>query len=397
MVKLKEWVVLAALGSLWACGSPEQATVDQFFRAANDNDSVTVASMAAVGPPAQVESWKAVEVTSRTTEPYGLPDLLEEFKKAEAERNEGLDERKKYFEAHQDALEQIIPKLQEDPDYKFKGDLAEIQAEWERLTEDRKERERVYQELKRQVDRERGIASKSVMRQINVGELQGDVQVTEMLFNLTLAGTSELPFKVTLRKYDLSEPGSDRVESARWVISDIEGATEEARAAAEAAREKESGIQAAEASEPEEEPEMASAEPPPSAAASPEPEAAPPPAPARAESTYLPKELRGLARVQILQPESRVEGNTVITTIRARNVSQDWITGFTVTEHWYDQQGNPVGLGSGTHRDRFMPGEVIELEVHTEKGSNFYQNQFEFTHANGKVNATVVGSFPDHA
>jgi len=109
----------------------------------------------------------------------------------------------------------------------------------------------------------------------------------------------------------------------------------------------------------------------------------------------MPQELRGDAKIQILAPESKVVGNEVVSTIRARNASKDWITRFTVTEHWYDQQGNAVGTGSATHQDRFMPGEVIEVQVHTRRGENFYQNQFEFTHANGKANATVVASLPD--
>ncbi len=378
MTKLRKWIAPAILVFLWSCGSPEQATIDQFFRAALSNDSTTVAYMSAVSPPVEVEKWKVVEVTSRTTEPYTLPELLEQFETATKEREAENEARNKFGKDNKDALEQIIPKLRKEPDYKFKGKLGEIQAEWTRQLEERREKEHVYQALKRNVNLERGIAEKSMMRQLDVGTLKGSIAVTQMLLNLKPKEGAELPFKVTLRKYDLSAPESERPEAARWIIADIEGATPEARAAVAAAK---SGEKTSEpAGEPSEVAEKS--------------EAAEGGERPRKESTYLPKELRGQARVQILTPKSEVKGDEVVTTIRARNASKDWIAGFMVTEHWYDQQGGAVGSSSQTHRERFMPGEILELHIRTRKSPNFYQSQYEFSHANGEVNATTVASFP---
>ena len=50
MTKLREWMAAATLVCLWACGSPEQATVDLFFRAALTDDNQTLASMSARQP-----------------------------------------------------------------------------------------------------------------------------------------------------------------------------------------------------------------------------------------------------------------------------------------------------------------------------------------------------------
>jgi len=381
MTKLRDWMVIATLACFWACGSPEQATIEQFFRAAQSNDNTTLAYMSDVRPPWEVESWKVVEVSSRSTEPFELPELLERFAAVTAERAATLDEIKKYSTEQKDALEQIIPKLREDPEYKFRGKLAEIQEEWVRLTDERKVREGAYQELRRVVGKETGLAAKSVMRQAEIEKLDGDVAVTEMLLNLKPRDGAELPYKVTLRKYDLSEPESDRVEPARWIVVDIVGATPEAVAAASPP---------AKTSEPASEP-AAVAEP---AKVADDQAAAASTEPARKETAYQPRELRGVAKVQILAPVTKVEGDQVISTIRVRNVSKDWLTRFTVTEHWYDAQGTAVRSNSRTHQERFMPGEVIEIELKTTKNPNFYQNSFEFSHANGEINATTVGSFP---
>jgi hypothetical protein len=337
--------------------------------------------MSAVGPPVEVESWKVVEVSSRSTEPFMLPELLDRFEAATKERDAAVEANKKYFEDHPDALERIIPKLREDSEYKFRGKLGEIQEEWLRLIKDRKETEGTFQELKRAVRKETGLATKSVLRQVDVENLVGDVAVTEMLLSLKPRDGDELPFRVVLRKYKLSQPESDRIELARWVILDIEGTTPEARAAASAhAYARGPSSESADGTEP--------------SKVADDQGAAESKQAARDESAYRPRELSGLAKVQILTPETKIEGDEVITTIRARNVSRDWITGFMVTEHWYDEQGNAVRSSSRTHQERFLPGEVIEMKLRTRKHPEFHQSQYEFSHKNGDVKAISVGSFP---
>lgn len=385
MTKLRYLLVSLALTCSWACGGPEHTTVDQFFRSAQSDDRPTLASMSAVGPPGKIAAWKVVEVSSRTTEPYELPELVERFETATSEREAVLEEGRKYLEDEVDALDQILPKLQEDPDYKFSGKIGEIQEEWTALVERRKEKERVFQELKRTVFQAKNLAAKSVMRQIPVEELSGDVAVTELLVHLTPeGGEDELPFAITLRKYDLMEAESDRVEPARWIITSIEGTSDEARAVADAARAggPKSAASAGAA-------ETASSQSGDSAAA----EGA---KTVRSSMTYQPRELRGVARVQILEPETKIDGNDVVSTVRVRNSSKDWITRFTATEYWYDDAGTATRGGSRTHDRRFMPGEIIEMQLRTTKNEKFYQNQFEFSYEHGEVNATVVAQFPQN-
>jgi hypothetical protein len=397
MGKLKLLTVCATLASLWACGSPEQATIDQFFRAAHDKDTTTVALMSAVSPPAGVESWKVVEVTSRSTEPFTLPDAVQKYKAAEKERTDAAAVREQFSKDNKEALEEIIPKLRDTPDYKFRGKLGEIQEQWAKMLDERSEKERAYQEAKRTRDQLGSVASKSVVRQVDVGTFQGSIAVTQAMVNLKLPDHGELPFKITLEKYDVSEPGSDRVEPARWIISDIEGATPEAQAAAAppanpiaAASESPAASKPARAEPAKAEPSKAE---PPKAAAADEGDGEDGQS-GRKEPTYLPRELRGAASVQIIVARPKIEGGVVVTTIQVYNASKDWITLFTATEHWYDKQGNAVGVGSATHKGRFMPGQVIEMEVRTTKNPDFFQDQFEFSHANGTVNATKVDSFP---
>jgi hypothetical protein len=386
MMKVRALIATLTVPLLSACGSPEQAAIDQYFRAAQSNDSTTLSYMSDVSSPIDVGSWKVVEVSSRTTEPFMFSEVAQKFEAAKKERDAATEKRTKFGKDNKDALEQIIPKLRDDPEYKFKGKLAEVQEEWTKQLEERKVTEQNFQELRRQVNEESNIAGKSVMRQgVDLAKMRGNIAVSELLVNLTpKEGGAALPYKVTLRKYDLSEGDSDRTEPARWVIANIEGATPEARAAAEA--KKKPATHAAAESAP------AAPAGGTEVAAKPAPEAAAESAPH--ESGYTPRELHGAAKVQILAPETKLAGSDVVTVIRVRNSSRDWITGLEVTEHWYDKNGSAVRSHSVTHRERLMPGAVAELQLRTPKSADFYQNQYEFKHANGTVTATTVGSFP---
>ena len=222
MTNHKEWVVGAILACLWACGRPEQATLEQFFLAAQSDDSATVAAMSAVSAPGPLESWEVVDVSSESTESFTLPGLLVRLEAAEKERDAALEAGREYLADNEKALDEIILKQKQDSEFKFSGELGEIQEEWSKRVEERKATEHEFQELERAVKTETTLATKSVVRQVTIENLDGNVAVTEMLLMLKLEGADEKPYTFTLRKYDLSGPGSDRAEAARWIIVDIE-------------------------------------------------------------------------------------------------------------------------------------------------------------------------------
>lgn len=223
MTKHKPWLAGAILMCLWACGSsPEQATVEQFFLAAKSDDSPTMAAMSAVGVPGAVESWKVVEISSQSTEPFSLSELMVQLEPAEKIRDAALKEGRDYLDENQVALDEILRKQKQDPEFKFKGEKGKVQEEWAMLVEKRKATERDYKEIERAANRETTLANKSVVRDVTVENLDGEVAVTEMLVMVKLEDADEKPYAVTLRNYKLSSPGSDRPETSRWIIVDIQ-------------------------------------------------------------------------------------------------------------------------------------------------------------------------------
>ena len=222
MSKIKLCLVFVTLSYLWGCGSPEQATIDQFFLAAKSNDSATLAAMSAVSPPGPVESWEMVEISSQSTVPFELPELSRQKNEAEKVRDAQLEEGRDYLAYNTEALDQkIIPKLQEDSSFVFDGELGEIQQAWSILVQDRKVKERAFRDLNRAVEQEIKLAGKSVMRQTAIEPLVGDVAITEVLMMLESPEEGRKMYSITLRKYELSLPDSDRAEPSRWIIVDI--------------------------------------------------------------------------------------------------------------------------------------------------------------------------------
>ncbi len=105
--------------------------------------------------------------------------------------------------------------------------------------------------------------------------------------------------------------------------------------------------------------------------------------------------LRGEAQIEMTKPETKVEGNEVVTRFRIRNLSKGAIAGFRVDETWYDKAGNALPGGMFRAKRPIDPGEVLDVELRVPKNPNFRSNIFQFTHAYGKFGKpTIVKSLP---
>ena len=115
---------------------------------------------------------------------------------------------------------------------------------------------------------------------------------------------------------------------------------------------------------------------------------------AQTEQKKLVPPIRGEAQIEYVGPDTRVEKGEIVTKFRIRNASTGAIALLTISETWYDKAGNPLGGDSEKWKKLFLPGEIIEMELRTPKKPEFFSNNFQFTHANGKVKVTKVKSFP---
>ena len=112
---------------------------------------------------------------------------------------------------------------------------------------------------------------------------------------------------------------------------------------------------------------------------------------AAAEGPRLAPPLRGEVTVEYTEPDVERTGNAIVTTIRLRNASTTGaIAGLEVEETWYDGNNNLIPGDTQRIRQPLQPGDVVEVVLTTPIQQNMQRNTYNFSHANGSVNAELV-------
>jgi hypothetical protein len=129
------------------------------------------------------------------------------------------------------------------------------------------------------------------------------------------------------------------------------------------------------------------------AAQAPKPAAAAPAAQAPAAKPRLVAPVRGVAQLGYTKPvvkRGTIGGKPfIITTIQVKNMATGAIAGLKVDEFWYDKAGNPVTGDNYRHPRPLQPGEVITITLETPSNPAMNRNQYNFSHANGDIKATL--------
>ena len=129
------------------------------------------------------------------------------------------------------------------------------------------------------------------------------------------------------------------------------------------------------------------------AAQAPKPAAAAPAAQAPAAKPRLAAPVRGVAQLGYTKPvvkRGTIGGKPfIITTIQVKNMATGAIAGLKVDEFWYDKGGNPVTGDNYRHPRPLQPGEVITITLETPSNPAMNRNQYNFSHANGEIKATL--------
>jgi hypothetical protein len=118
-------------------------------------------------------------------------------------------------------------------------------------------------------------------------------------------------------------------------------------------------------------------------------------APAESERPRFVAPIRGIAEVAYLAPDTEVIDGEVVTTIRIQNRATGAIAGLKVDEYWFDSSGNPLGGDSFRVRQPLLVGETTTIELRIPRSSRMNRNSFQFSHANGEIEASQVDELPD--
>jgi len=108
--------------------------------------------------------------------------------------------------------------------------------------------------------------------------------------------------------------------------------------------------------------------------------------------------LRGQGEVEFTQPTTKRMGDSVVTKIQVKNISNGPLARLTVDETWYDgvgATGNVVAGGKGVINGLLQPGEVGVVTIETQYNAKMKASNWNFSHANGQIKPHRVAKLTD--
>jgi hypothetical protein len=204
-----------------SCGGPEAQTIGAFFAAVQSGDDQARAAVSNVGFPGEADSWGMGELVNESTESFKFPELRQKVRQAQSELEFFNQKWGNFLSDNERLHEQYQARIKQDPDYEFKGDLAEFKEEMDALLEEEKRLQKHVEDTSRQMETERNSAGVSLMGSTVTGDFEGEVAVKEYLVRVT-SGSGEKLYKFTLSKYNLVNKSNQSKPRSRWAITKIE-------------------------------------------------------------------------------------------------------------------------------------------------------------------------------
>ncbi len=99
---------------------------------------------------------------------------------------------------------------------------------------------------------------------------------------------------------------------------------------------------------------------------------------------------KGMALMGYLAPKMERKGDDLVTTIRVKNLASGSIALLRVDEYWWDKNNTPAGGTTCRYRKPFLPGQILEITLRTRAKPEFARNNYQFSHANGEIKATLL-------
>jgi hypothetical protein len=215
--------VLFVLFSLQGCKStPEKGLLGAYFHAISLKDTSTMASMAVEPVSIDAASWEIVSVSEEKIEPAQLVELG----KAEMESKKKLEEHVGPVMDAEDALygaqEELKAARTGASRAAAKKKVDEMQAKFDEERELHKELQRSYNEAKDAAQKEKDIATFSVIGPTgdlpNVMDLTGTVHSKDVDVKITNKAGEEVLYRFNLKRYELRDEAANLNHRGRWII-----------------------------------------------------------------------------------------------------------------------------------------------------------------------------------
>jgi hypothetical protein len=219
-----------SLTSLAACSSaPENAILQQFFRASRLNDTTSLASFATArfqpNTDGTITSFDIVEISPERRVPLRSAAATE-YDTVMAEEAEFVKKKDSYYLANQEAINRVLKA--ESVKASLGGKDVDIQTEWSRLREEGSQLQRKLSEAQRKVKAEASVVQLSLenaAQPVSAAGREGDRVIKDVTITANVRRpddtSGERTLIVTMEKVVLSgEPAAD----GKWIVTGIRDA-----------------------------------------------------------------------------------------------------------------------------------------------------------------------------
>lgn len=202
-----------------ACAGSEEELVDRYFAATQRGDNQLVAALSMVSFPQEVVSWETLEVVDLPNEPYRVPILRQNVEDAEDARDAQYKALGEFRQEHFDDLMRIQNRTLDEPEYRFSGRLGELQEQWERQRQERRDVVSRLHAAQVELEQEIRRVNKSLQRESSPEYLTGETLKKAVIVRVTTPG-AEVTYRITLVRYELTNQ-FDSVVPARFIITEV--------------------------------------------------------------------------------------------------------------------------------------------------------------------------------
>ena len=219
----KVLIVIALLFLILAttsCQKPEEITLSKYFQAMKAKDRDTMAAMAIEPFAVELKSWELISSEEPVSEEFGLPKMIQDL----ADIKKKKDDQLLLVRDKKDALDQLKTQLGESRGGKkaeIQKQITVLESESEAETANYRRDQANYTQMKTQVENEKKMIILSTNIDQNQELLAGKTVTNKSIVKIDGAG-GEKEYVFTLRKYELVNPVTNKVQTNRYIILKIQ-------------------------------------------------------------------------------------------------------------------------------------------------------------------------------
>ena len=191
--------------------------MNTFFGAVQAGNEGGVSAVSLVPFDQAVSSWEIVEVGEEVSMTWELPGVHEELMQIQSDLRMETERNSFFLEDNISLYDEFRPH-KDDPDFEFKGELAEFKAEFDRRLAQMGEFEKQVSVLQEQMKQLRFAARLSLSTQIDQNFV-GDVFSKTVKLNVN-DGTADRSYDFLISRYALQN--GSIAPPPRWIVASIQ-------------------------------------------------------------------------------------------------------------------------------------------------------------------------------